>query len=147
MAKQISMVDYLEVDDEGPTLVAHECQACGALYFERRNGCARCGRDTFAPRRLARTGVVKSFTIVHRSAPGVEVPFVSVVVALDGGGVVKATLREVEVDPAYITRDLPVELITYVAGTDSEGTDALAFAFRPRATSLLDGAKGVGSYA
>ena len=147
MTQQIPMVDYLELGDDGPTLVAHECQVCRALYFERRNACAHCGGDDFAPQRLARTGVVKSFTIVHRSAPGVEVPFFSVVVALDGGGFVKSSLRDVEVDPASITRNLPVELTTYLAGTDAEGTEAIAFAFRPRTNGSPGSTKGAASYA
>jgi uncharacterized OB-fold protein len=129
------MVEYLTLDEDGPTLVAHECRTCGALYFDRRNACAQCGDDDFAPRRLARTGAVKSFTIVHRSAPGVDVPFFSVVVHLDGGGFVKASLRDIEVEPASITPNLPVELIGYIAGTDSEGTEAVNFAFRPRSSS------------
>ena len=132
MARRIPMVDYLVLDEEGPTLVAHECVFCEALYFERRNACAHCGADVFTPRKLARTGVVTSFTIVHRSAPGVQVPFFSVVVALDGGGSVKATLRDIDVDPDLITPHFPVELTTFVAGVDSEGDQAVAFAFRPR---------------
>lgn len=138
MARRIPMVDYLVLDGEVPTLVAHECASCQALYFERRNACAHCGADDFAPRRLARTGVVTSFTIVHRSAPGVEVPFFSVVVALDGGGSVKATLREIDVNPELITPHFPVELTTFVAGVDSEGDQAVAFAFRPRMASGSD---------
>ena len=37
--------DYL-VLDEHPHLVANECAACGARYFDRRNACAKCfGRE------------------------------------------------------------------------------------------------------
>jgi uncharacterized protein len=131
VAESIPMVDYLALDDDGPTLVAHECRVCGALYFERRNACARCEADDFSLRRLSRTGELRSFTIVNRSAPGVEVPFISAVVALDEGGFVKSTLRDVVVDPTHLTPHLPLVLTTYVAGHDSEGTEAIAFAFRP----------------
>ena len=48
---------------------------------------------------MADTGVVRTFTIVHRAAPGVPTPYVSVVVDLDGGGVVKANLLNVEPTP------------------------------------------------
>jgi len=47
VARRIPMVDYLVLDEEGPTLVAHECVFCEALYFERRNACAHCGADVF----------------------------------------------------------------------------------------------------
>ncbi len=132
MADRIPMVDYLRLDDDGPTLVARECQACGALFFERRNACGRCSATVFAPRKLARTGVLTSFTVVQRSAPGVEVPFISAVVALDGGGFVKSTLRDAPSEPAEIPARLPVELICLSAGADSAGTEAVSFAFRPR---------------
>jgi uncharacterized OB-fold protein len=130
------MVEYLRLDGDGPRLVAHECQGCGALFFERRNACGQCGRDRFAPKTLARTGVITSFTVVSRSAPGVDVPFVSVVVALDGGGWVKSTLRDAPDDPAEIPPRLPVELVTYSAGADCEGTEAVIFAFRPQAHTI-----------
>ncbi len=132
MADRIPMVDYLRLEDDGPVLVARECQACGALFFERRNACGRCSGTVFSPRTLARTGVLRSFTVVQRSAPGVAVPFISVVVALDGGGFVKSTLRDAPGEPAEIPPRLPVELVCVDAGADSEGTEAVSFAFRPR---------------
>ena len=50
--------------------------------------------DIIERKPLATTGVVRSFTIIHRAAPGVPVPYVSSVVELDGGGVVKANLLD-----------------------------------------------------
>ena len=44
------------------------------------------------------TGVVRSFSIIHRAAPGVPAPFVVAVVDLDGGGKVKANIVDVEPD-------------------------------------------------
>ena len=68
---------------------------------------------------------------MHRAAPGVPTPYVSVVVDLDGGGVVKANLVNVEPDPDHVRFGMPVRLTTYVAGTDDEGTEAVAFAYEP----------------
>jgi uncharacterized OB-fold protein len=127
---QIPMVDYLELDGE-PVLVANECTDCGALFFDRRNACARCGKRSFTKKTLGRTGVVRSFSIVHRAAPGVPAPFCSAVVDLDGGGMVKANIVGVEPTPEKITLGMKVRLTTYVAGTDSKGTDAMAFGFEP----------------
>jgi uncharacterized OB-fold protein len=72
---------------------------------------------------------VRAFTIVHRAAPGVPAPFVSAVVDLEGGGVVKANLIGVEPDPDQIKLGMPVRLATFVAGTDDEGTEAVAFGY------------------
>src|ERR1700684_3441347 len=93
-AMQMSVVDYLVLGDE-PHLEANACASCGALFSDRRNACARCGKVDFERRALATTGVVRSYTIIHRAAPNVPVRYVSSGVELDGGGVVKANL----VDP------------------------------------------------
>jgi uncharacterized OB-fold protein len=124
------VVDYL-VLGERPHLEANACRSCGALYFDRRNACARCGRREFGRRPLATAGVLRSFTIIHRAAPGVPVPYVSSVVELDGGGVVKANLLDAGTDPDKIELGMPVELTTFACGTDEEGTEAVAFGFVP----------------
>lgn len=131
MPKQMPIVDYLVLADEGPYLVANECQECGSLYFDRRSACAKCGTRAFGEKRLANTGTIRTFTIVNRAAPKVPTPYVSCVIDLDGGGVVKSNLVEVDPDPAQIELGMPVELTTYVAGSDDEGTEAVAFGYRP----------------
>ena len=131
VAKRIPMVDYLDLDGDEPRLVAHACADCGALYFDRRNACARCGGTTFARKPLGTTGTVRTFTIVKRAAPGVPTPYISAVVDLDGGGVVKANLRNLDAEPDQVPRDLAVKLDTFTAATDDEGTEAIAFGFVP----------------
>jgi len=128
--KRIAVVDYLVLEGE-PHLVAHECRACGALFFDRRNACARCGRREFGRKELGTTGIVRSFSIVHRAAPNVTVPYVSSVVELDGGGVVKANVVDAGSDPEKIELGMAVRLTTFVCGQDAEGTDAVAFGFTP----------------
>ena len=87
-------------------------------------------------RRLGTTGVVRSFAIVHQAAPGVPVPYVSSVVDLDGGGEVKANIVNVEPDPEHVIRSgMKVRLTTFVAGTDDDGTEAMAFGFEPAGSS------------
>ena len=130
--KQVPIVDYLVIDDGAPYLVAQESTETGALYFDRRNADAKSGKPGFRIRRLADTGRVRTFTIVHRAAPGVPTPYVSVVVDVDGGGVVKANLLNVEPDPAHVRTGLPVKLTTYAVGTDDDGTEAIAFAYEPQ---------------
>jgi uncharacterized OB-fold protein len=128
---QIPLVDYLVLDGDGPRLRTFVCRGCGARFFDRRNACSRCFGDEFDTALLADRGRLRSFTIVHRAAPGVPTPYISVVVDLDGGGVVKANLREVPPDPAGIELGMPVRLATWIAGTDDDGTEAVAFGFVP----------------
>ena len=128
---QVPLVEYLVLDDGEPHLVAHESVESGALYLDRRNADAKSGKPGFKTRRLANTGRVRTFTIVHRAAPGVPTPYVSAVVDLDDGGTVKANLLNVEPDPAHVQFGMPVRLTTFVAGTDDNGTEAIAFAYEP----------------
>lgn len=128
MTAQIPLVEYLVLgSDQGdnPHLRAHSCAACGALYFDRRNACARCSGQEFAWKDLATTGRIRAYTVIGRTAK----PFTSIVVDLDGGGTVKANLLGAD-DPHAIAGNLAVELETFVIGTDDDGTEAVAFGFR-----------------
>jgi uncharacterized protein len=131
MGKQVPIVDYLVLDDGAPHLVANRCDTCGALYFDRRNACAKCSGRSFSKERLADDGKVRSFTIVHRAAPGVPTPYVSAIVDLSGGGVVKANVLNVEPSPDHVRFGMDVRLTTTVAGVDDEGTEAIQFGYEP----------------
>ena len=131
MGKQVPIVDYLVLDDGAPHLIANRCDNCGALYFDRRNACAKCNGRSFSKHRLADDGTVRSFTIVHRAAPGVPTPYVSAIVDLSGGGVVKANLLNVEPSPDHVRFGMKVHLATTVAGVDDDGTEAVQFGYEP----------------
>ncbi|HEX7167042.1 MAG TPA: OB-fold domain-containing protein [Acidimicrobiales bacterium] len=133
MGGRIPLVDYLALDGDEPRLVANACDGCGAVYFDRRNACARCSGTSFAKKPLATEGSVRAFTIVKRAAPGVPVPYVSAVVDLDGGGTVKANVVGTDPTPETVRLGMPVRLVTFPAGTDDEGTEAVAFGFAPNA--------------
>ena len=129
-AARIPMVSYLVLDGDGPPhLVAQRCASCGATFFDRRNACASCGAREFGVAPLQNTGTLKSYTIVHRAAPNVPVPYISAVVEIDGGGVIKANLVDVDPDPKAINLGGRVHLTTFVAGTDDDGTEAVAFGY------------------
>ena len=129
MTKQIPLVDYLVLGDE-PHLVAHECTACGARFFDRRNACASCFATEFRDVPIGTDGEVRAFTIVTFAAPGVPVPFVAAVVDCDGTSV-RANLINVEPDPEHVTLGMKVRLATYSLGTDDDGAEAIGFGFEP----------------
>ena len=87
--------------------------------------------------RLANTGRLYSYSIVHKSFPGVEVPYISVVVDLDGGGAVKGNLIDVEPTPEAISFDMPVQVVyrDALGRRDAEGNRYLAFFFTPLSSS------------
>jgi uncharacterized OB-fold protein len=128
-ASQIAHVDYLVLGGE-PHLVAHECAACGARYFDRRNACAACFATDFATVDVPTTGEVRTFTIVSLAAPGIPVPFVAAVVDC-GGTSVRANLINVEPDPNHVSTGMKVRLATYSLGVDDAGTEAVGFGFEP----------------
>ena len=129
MAKHVPLVDYLVLEPE-PHLVAHECTACGARYFDRRNACAGCGGTEFAPADVATEGEVRAFTIVAFAAPGIPVPFVAALVDCEGTSV-RGNLINVDPDPDHVALGMKVRLATYPLGTDSAGTEAVGFGFEP----------------
>jgi uncharacterized protein len=128
--RRIPVVDYLVIEGD-PHLVAQACTSCGALFFDRRNACANCGQREFVPKALATTGTVRSFTIVHRAAPNVPVPYVSSVIELDGGGVVKANIVDAGSEAEKFELGMAVRLTTFACGHDEEGAEAVAFGFTP----------------
>jgi uncharacterized OB-fold protein len=129
MAEQIPLVDYLVLGDD-PHLVASECTACGARFFDRRNACAACENTDFKQIDVSTTGEVRAFTIVSFAAPGIPVPFVAAVVDCEGTSV-RANLINVTPDPEHVSLGMKVHLATEVIGTDDNGTEAVGFGFEP----------------
>jgi uncharacterized OB-fold protein len=125
----IPLVDYLVLGDD-PHLVAHQCSACGARFFDRRNACASCSGTTFEDVAVATTGEVRAFTIVAHAAPGIPVPFVAAVVDCDGT-TVRGNLVNVEPDPDHVQLGMKVRLTTFPIGTDDQGTEAIGYGFEP----------------
>jgi acyl-CoA synthetase (AMP-forming)/AMP-acid ligase II/uncharacterized OB-fold protein len=130
MPEQIPLVDYL-VLDETPHLAAHECTACGARYFDRRNACAGCFGTQFRTAKVPSDGEVKAFTIVAFGPPGVPTPFVAAVVDCEGTSV-QANIINVSPDPEHVSLGMKVRLATYSLGADSTGVEAVGFGYEPR---------------
>jgi len=129
MAAQVPLVDYLVLGDE-PHLVAQECTACGARFFDRRNACASCSGTEFTTATIPTGGELRTFTIVSLAAPGIAVPFVAGVVDC-GGTSVRGNLINVDPDPEHVHLGMKVRLATYSLGADDDGTEAVGFGFEP----------------
>ncbi len=79
------------------------------------------------------------YSIVHQSAPGIPIPYISAIVDLPEGVSVRCNLVDVEPDPAKITFGMPVEMVTRKVRErqekDAQGVeetiDIIAFFFRP----------------
>ena len=128
--EHIPIVDYLNLSDP-PFLLAHQCDSCGARFFDRRNACASCGGRSFSKAQVASQGVLEAFSIVHRAAPTIPVPYVSAIVKTDDGTSVRTNIINTPADPEHVTLGMRVALATYEAGEDDRGTKCIAFGFEP----------------
>lgn len=132
----LPVVPFLKIPAQGdPYLEGQRCKSCSAIYLGARGTCSKCGaRDQFEQAKLSNKGSLYVYSIVHRSFPGVEVPYVSAVVDLDGGGTVKGNLIGIEPTPEKVKFGMPVDVVYQIAPRkDKEGNEYLTYYFRPRA--------------
>ncbi len=135
-SKPFPVVPFLKIPDEGdPYLEGHKCKSCGSVFLGERNVCANCSaRDQLEAVKLSNEGELYVYSITHRSFPGIETPFVSAVVDLDGGGSVKGNLINIDPDPEKIKMGMRIEVIYQIAPRkDREGHEYLTYYFQPAA--------------
>jgi uncharacterized OB-fold protein len=84
---------------------------------------------------LPNSGKLYSYSIVHRSFPGIDVPYISAIVDLDDGTAIKGNLINVEPDPANIEFDMPVDVVfgDALGRKDRDGNSYVAYFFQPKA--------------
>jgi len=134
-AKPLPAVEYLKLPEDGdPYLEGHKCSNCDSMYLGERAVCSKCGsRDTIEAVKLSNKGKLYVYSIVYRSFPGIEVPYISAIVDLDGGGTVKGNLINVDPAPENIEFDMPVEVVYQDAlgRKDKDGNSYLSYFFQP----------------
>ena len=126
--------NYIRQENGEYFLSGLKCKGCNSIFLEDRSSCGKCfARDCFVELKLANTGKLYSYSIVHRSFPGVDVPYVSAIVDLDGGGTVKGNLVDVDVDPKNISFDMKVKIIfkDALGRKDKDGNSYISFFFAP----------------
>ncbi len=129
------IVPYLklpEKEGEEAVLVGVRCKACGKAFLGERLVCPACTAiNQFEPVTFSRTGELYAYTIVHQSAPGIPVPYISAIIDLPEGVSVRANIVDVEPRPENLKFGMKVEMVTRKVREDSEGNDVIAFFFRP----------------
>lgn len=129
-------VPYLKLPEGGdPYLEGHKCQACGSVFVGEREVCSKCGaRGQIEAVRLSNQGTLYVYSIVHRSFPGIETPYVSAIVDLEGGGTVKGNLIGIDPDPQKIEFGMPIEVVykDALGRKDREGNSYISYFFQPR---------------
>ena len=132
----LPVVPFLKIPAEGePYLEGCVCRRCDTTYLGERMACSKCGaREGLEAKRLGKRGTLHTYSIVHRSFPGVSVPFISAVVDLEDGVSLKGNLIHVAPDPEHIRFGMPVELTfaDALGRKDREGNSYLSYFFQPR---------------
>jgi len=120
--------------DQNFYLSAQQCNVCNAIFLDNRISCSKCFEsNNFSTIRLSDTGSLYSYSIVHRSFPGIEVPYISAIVDLDGGGTVKGNLINIESEPSKIKFDMKVKTVfkDALGRKDKEGNSYVSYFFEP----------------
>ena len=90
-------------------LVAQRCCQCGRLRHPPRPMCPQCHSTAHEWSTLTGTGAVYSYSVLHHPRhPAFDYPVVAVLVDLDEG--IRIVSNLIDVDPADIRIDLPVEV-------------------------------------
>ncbi len=131
----LPVVDYLKLPEGGdPYLEGNKCGECGAVFLGDRDNCSKCGaRGKMETVQLSNKGKLYAYSIVHRSFPGIEVPYISAIVDLEGGGTIKGNLINIDPDPEKIQFDMPVEVVydDALGRKDRDGNSYISYFFQP----------------
>jgi len=131
----LPVVEYLKLPEDGdPYLEGHKCGDCNSIFLGEREVCSNCtARGKIEPVKLSNKGKLYSYSITFRSFPGIDVPYISAIVDLEGGGTVKGNLIDCEPDPEKIEFDMPVEVVfdDALGRKDSEGNSYISYFFKP----------------
>jgi uncharacterized OB-fold protein len=89
----------------------HRCRRCLTWFHPPTPVCPECLSTDVGAEATSGLATVRAFSInVQPWAPDMEVPYVVGVVAIDDAPGVQLTTRFVDVDPADLTVDMPVEV-------------------------------------
>ena len=128
----------LEPGTTEANLLGSRCDECGTVTFPTQDGCPRCGRTGMAVTALARRGVLWTWTTqdflpkAPYAGPETEADFGGYLlgyVELPDG--VRVESRLVDVDRDEVEIGMAMELVLVPFRTDPDGTEVVAYAFRP----------------
>jgi uncharacterized protein len=82
------------IDRAAGVLVGSECRPCGTRSWPGRAVCQRCGSADLTDVKLARGGVLTTYTTVRVARPPLDAPYVLGHVTLDDGVILYAHVRD-----------------------------------------------------
>ena len=132
--KILPATEYIRESNGEFYLSGLQCKNCKSIFIGKRSSCGKCFlNNALMEIKLGNTGRLYSYSIVHRSFPGVDVPYISAIVDLDGGGTIKGNLVGIEPHPAKIEFDMQLKVIfkDALGRKDKEGNSYVSYFFEP----------------
>ena len=69
-------------------LIGTKCINCDLIYFPPRGSCTACGKGGLIEHKIAETGRVLTYTIIHVAPEGFESPYCIAIVEMDDGAII-----------------------------------------------------------
>lgn len=92
-------------------LAIFRCRSCAGYVHPPVPFCAACESVDVGPEAVSGRGKIETFTINHKQwVPGLPVPYVLALVALDEAPAVRLVANITHCDPAEVTFGMPVEV-------------------------------------
>ncbi len=110
-------------------IVGQRCPKCGKVYVPPRGACSMCGVATDEELQLTGKGTVCTFCVTRIPSPGLEAPYVSAWIRLDGADITSMFLVQ-ECDPNEVRLGMRVEAV-WVDDADREANLGSIKYFRP----------------
>jgi len=131
----LTAASFIKKDDQDNFYLSGlKCEKCGAIFLDQRSTCSSCFESNqLNQTKLPNTGTLYSYSIVHRSFPGIDVPYISAIVDIDGGGTVKGNLINVEPSPENLSFNMKVKVVfkDALGRKDNEGNSYISYFFEP----------------
>ena len=136
--KQVCLKDELwKIDtEEKPRLIGSECEACGEIYFPKKekNWCVHCQREALKEIELSREGKIVSYSVVMQQPGGGfyfgEVPYAYGQIDLPEK--VRIITRFATDSFKKLRVGIMAELEIRKLYDDKEGSEVVTFEFRPK---------------
>ncbi|HEX9775680.1 MAG TPA: OB-fold domain-containing protein [Actinomycetota bacterium] len=92
------------------------CRDCRTWIHYPRAICRACGGSDLAPEPVSGRGVVHTFTVTHREAPGKVAPFVVALIELEEQAGLRMVSNVIGIEPGDVAIGMPVEVMFEPAG-------------------------------
>jgi uncharacterized protein len=110
-------------------IVGQRCPSCGKVYVPPRGACSMCGVATSEELVLTGKGTITTFCVTSVPSPGLEPPYVTAWIRLDGSDITSMFLIS-ECDPADVRLGMRVEAV-WVAESERTANLGNIRYFRP----------------